>query len=50
MLTLLAPVYNKVGFTAKPTDEHLDILLRNRVVSTLGTQKKRAVIEGFSVL
>jgi hypothetical protein len=37
MLTLLAPVYNKLGFTAKTTDEHLDILLRQRVVSLFYT-------------
>ena len=33
MLKLLAPIYLKVGFTSKPEDNHLDILLRKKVVS-----------------
>jgi len=33
MLKLVTPLYNRLGSTAKDTDEHLDILLRRRVVS-----------------
>ncbi|XP_023324912.1 aminopeptidase N [Eurytemora carolleeae] len=33
MLRLLGPVYSRVGYSSKPTDTHLDILLRKIVVS-----------------
>merc|ERR1711913_16218 len=33
MLKLITPLYNRLGFTAKSTDTHLDILLRKRAVT-----------------
>jgi len=33
MLKLLAPIYQKLGFDGKADDEHLDILLRKKIVS-----------------
>ena len=30
---LIRPIYTKVGFDAKPGDEHLDVLMRSLVVS-----------------
>ena len=30
---LIRPIYAKVGFDAKPGDEHLDVLMRSLVVS-----------------
>ena len=35
MLKLLAPIYQKLGFDGKADDEHLDILLRKKIVSLL---------------
>eukprot|EP00088_Acartia_fossae_P031208 TRINITY_DN3213_c0_g1_i1.p1 TRINITY_DN3213_c0_g1~~TRINITY_DN3213_c0_g1_i1.p1 ORF type:complete len:964 (+),score=231.16 TRINITY_DN3213_c0_g1_i1:49-2940(+) len=33
MLKLLAPIYRKLGFQGKADDQHLDILLRKKIVS-----------------
>jgi len=33
MLRLIDPIYTKLGFTEKPEDSHLDILLRKKAVS-----------------
>merc|ERR1719167_339337 len=33
MLKLLSPIYRKVGYRPRPEDQHLDILLRKRVIS-----------------
>jgi aminopeptidase N len=33
MLKLLAPIYQKLGFQGKSDDQHLDILLRKKIVS-----------------
>ena len=35
MLKLLTPIYRRVGYRPKAEDEHLDILLRTKVVSIL---------------
>ena len=35
MLKLLTPIYRRVGDRPKADDEHLDILLRTKVVSIL---------------
>ena len=33
MLRLVDPIYRKLGFTSRPDDTHLDILLRKKAVS-----------------
>ena len=32
MLRLVDPIYRKLGFTSRPDDTHLDILLRKKAV------------------
>ena len=38
MLRLVDPIYRKLGFTSRPDDTHLDILLRKKAVGYAQTE------------
>ena len=38
MLRLVDPIYRKLGFTSRPDDTHLDILLRKKAVCYAPTE------------
>ena len=47
MLRLVDPIYRKLGFTSRPDDTHLDILLRKKAVSDYLIEREKPLTWDF---